>query len=299
MKIEFTKLVTSEENIKVDFGDGEGFREYPVNDAKKNGIAIPDNITDFNNIKIKGSANVIPNLEVMKSIKIGKPSYEIHIKDYYPVITTYHSNGLLFENLLFTNEEARSTVQNKIRIGSIAHAIISTIYLQNKDNFLFETHKNNLADLLGLEYSHSSIFSIDYNDTNNTLTLPIIGDEYTDGYGDIIVPEFFYKSTDEIPGFTYDNYAVDNYNRKITPYDEYYNNLIEQLKDGVEIYYDCDPYDRIATGIKLFIDNTIDYSTRHDDNWNWYILNKNTNIEYNISDENENFHFGICDIVEC
>ena len=299
MKLEFTKLITSNENIEIDFGDGRGFLPYPVNEAKAQGITIPNNIPDFNNIKIKGSTNVIPNLEVMKSIKIGKPSYEIHIKDYYPVITTYHSDGLLFENLLFTNEEARDTVQDKIRTGSIAHAILSAIYLQNKDNFLFENHNGNLAELLGLKYSYSSIFSINYKDTNNTLTLPISGYEYINGNGDINVPDFFYKSTDEIPDFTYDTYIVNgnSYNRKITPYDEYYNNLIEQLKDGVEIYYDCYPYDRVATGIKLFIDNTIDYSLRYDDNGNWYLLNKNTNIEYNISDEN--FHFGICDIVEC
>ena len=169
MKLEFTKLITSNENIEIDFGDGRGFLPYPVNEAKAQGITIPNNIPDFNNIKIKGSTNVIPNLEVMKSIKIGKPSYEIHIKDYYPVITTYHSDGLLFENLLFTNEEARDTVQDKIRTGSIAHAILSAIYLQNKDNFLFENHNGNLAELLGLEYSDSSIFSIDYKDTNNTL----------------------------------------------------------------------------------------------------------------------------------
>lgn len=51
MKLEFTKLITSSENIEIDFGDGRGFLPYPVNEAKAQGITIPNNIPDFNNIE--------------------------------------------------------------------------------------------------------------------------------------------------------------------------------------------------------------------------------------------------------
>lgn len=68
MKIIFNKLKTSSENIYVDFGDGV-WTEHPVNDAKANGIQIPDTCTDYTKIKIKGSVTTFNNLDVITGIK--------------------------------------------------------------------------------------------------------------------------------------------------------------------------------------------------------------------------------------
>lgn len=68
MKIIFEKLQTSNKNVYVDFGDGV-WKPYPVNDAKDNGIIIPDNCNDYSKIKIKGSTEVLPNMDVITGIK--------------------------------------------------------------------------------------------------------------------------------------------------------------------------------------------------------------------------------------
>ena len=53
-KITFTKLVTPLESIQVDFGDGEGLKDYNTNEARTNGIEIPPTVEDFADITIKG-----------------------------------------------------------------------------------------------------------------------------------------------------------------------------------------------------------------------------------------------------
>ncbi len=68
MKIVFEKLQTSSKNVYVDFGDGV-WKPYPVNEAKDNGIIIPDNCNDYNKIRIKGSTEVLPNMDVITGIK--------------------------------------------------------------------------------------------------------------------------------------------------------------------------------------------------------------------------------------
>ena len=68
MKIIFEKLQTSNENIYVDFGNG-AWQPFPVNDAKTNGITIPDSCNDYSKIRIKGKAQVLPNLDVITGIK--------------------------------------------------------------------------------------------------------------------------------------------------------------------------------------------------------------------------------------
>lgn len=68
MKIVFEKLKTSNENVYVDFGDGT-WQPFPVNEAKNNGIIIPNTCNDYSKIKIKGKADVLPNLDVITGIK--------------------------------------------------------------------------------------------------------------------------------------------------------------------------------------------------------------------------------------
>lgn len=68
MKIIFEKLQTSNKNVYVDFGDGR-WQPYPVNDAKDNGIIIPDTCKDYSKIRIKGSTEVLPNMDVITGIK--------------------------------------------------------------------------------------------------------------------------------------------------------------------------------------------------------------------------------------
>jgi hypothetical protein len=53
MKIVFETLKTSNENIYVDFGNGV-WQSFTVNDAKTNGITIPDSCNDYSKIRIKG-----------------------------------------------------------------------------------------------------------------------------------------------------------------------------------------------------------------------------------------------------
>lgn len=68
MKIVFEKLQTSNKNIYVDFGDGT-WQAFPVNDARANGITIPESCSDYSKIRIKGKADIFPNLDVITSIK--------------------------------------------------------------------------------------------------------------------------------------------------------------------------------------------------------------------------------------
>lgn len=68
MKIVFEKLQTSSKNVYVDFGDGT-WQPYPVNEARTNGINIPTSCKDYSKIKIKGSAEIFPNMDVITGIK--------------------------------------------------------------------------------------------------------------------------------------------------------------------------------------------------------------------------------------
>lgn len=68
MKIVFEKLQTSSKNVYVDFGDGT-WQSFPVNEARTNGINIPDSCNDYSKIRIKGKAEVLPNLDVITGIK--------------------------------------------------------------------------------------------------------------------------------------------------------------------------------------------------------------------------------------
>ena len=69
MKIIFEKLETPKDSISIDFGNGI-FKKYNVETARANGIPIPNNVTNYDNIKIKGSMSTFRNLDTIAGVKI-------------------------------------------------------------------------------------------------------------------------------------------------------------------------------------------------------------------------------------
>ena len=67
MKIEFTDLPTSGGKIQVSFDGGSSFADYNVEDVRESGISLEDN-QDYEKIQIRGPANVLKNLNVVKNI---------------------------------------------------------------------------------------------------------------------------------------------------------------------------------------------------------------------------------------
>lgn len=67
MKIEFTDLPTSGGKIQVSFDGGSSFADYNVKDFRESGISLEDN-QDYEKIQIRGPANVLKNLNVVKNI---------------------------------------------------------------------------------------------------------------------------------------------------------------------------------------------------------------------------------------
>ena len=69
MKIIFNKLQTSKETIQVSLDGGATWNSYVVSEIIETGIPL-DDIQDYEKIQIKGSASVLKNLDVVKSIEI-------------------------------------------------------------------------------------------------------------------------------------------------------------------------------------------------------------------------------------
>ena len=67
MKIKFTKLPTTDGTIKVSLDGGQSFTDYSIADIHESGIPL-DSSQAFDKIQIKGSANVLKNLDVVSSI---------------------------------------------------------------------------------------------------------------------------------------------------------------------------------------------------------------------------------------
>lgn len=67
MKIEFTKLPTTVGTIKVSLDGGQSFTDYNVEDVRESGISLEYN-QDYEKIQIRGPANVLKNLNVVKNI---------------------------------------------------------------------------------------------------------------------------------------------------------------------------------------------------------------------------------------
>ena len=69
MKIVFNKLQTSKETIQVSLDGGSTYTPYVVSEIIETGIPLDEN-QEYDKIHIKGSATVLKNLDVVKSIEI-------------------------------------------------------------------------------------------------------------------------------------------------------------------------------------------------------------------------------------
>ena len=67
MKIHFTKLPTTGGKIQVSLDGGQSFTDYNIEDIHGSGISLEDN-QDYEKIQIRGPANVLKNLNVVKNI---------------------------------------------------------------------------------------------------------------------------------------------------------------------------------------------------------------------------------------
>ena len=79
MKIKFTSLPTSGGKIQVSFDGGGSFTDYNVEDIRESGISLEDN-QDYEKIQIRGLANVLKNLNVVKNISVSGGNKETNDK---------------------------------------------------------------------------------------------------------------------------------------------------------------------------------------------------------------------------
>ena len=67
MKIVFTALPTFGGKIQVSFDGGVSYKDYNVADVRESGIPLDDD-QDYEKIRIKGTSNVLKNLDVLKKV---------------------------------------------------------------------------------------------------------------------------------------------------------------------------------------------------------------------------------------
>ena len=69
MRINFTRLPTTDCIIKVSLDGGQSFKDYRVADIRENGIPLSDD-QDYEKVQIQAPANVLKNLDVISGISI-------------------------------------------------------------------------------------------------------------------------------------------------------------------------------------------------------------------------------------
>jgi hypothetical protein len=69
MKIVFRNLPEGEGTVKVSLDGGNTFIDHQINTVRENGIPLADN-QDYSKILIKGSANILRNLDILSRVKI-------------------------------------------------------------------------------------------------------------------------------------------------------------------------------------------------------------------------------------
>lgn len=69
MKIVFRNLPEGEGTVKVSLDGGNTFIDHQINTIRENGIPLADN-QDYSKILIKGSANILKNLDILSSVKV-------------------------------------------------------------------------------------------------------------------------------------------------------------------------------------------------------------------------------------
>ena len=69
MKIVFRNLPEGEGTVKVSLDGGNTFIDHQINTVRENGIPLVDS-QDYSKILIKGSANILRNLDILSSVKV-------------------------------------------------------------------------------------------------------------------------------------------------------------------------------------------------------------------------------------
>lgn len=69
MKIAFRNLPEGEGTVKVSLDGGNTFIDHSINTVRENGIPLADN-QDYSKILIKGSANILRNLDILSNVKV-------------------------------------------------------------------------------------------------------------------------------------------------------------------------------------------------------------------------------------
>ena len=176
MKIVFEKLQTSSKNVYVDFGNGT-WQSFPVNEARTNGINIPTSCKDYSKIKIKGSAEIFPNMDVITGIKRYEKVGVDDIIVYCTINDKYELDGRLgttslsyYSDLYFCCDGEKSKFGNSIPI-------------QPTD---YEGWVASINDDEMILISESDSFLLNFNLGSDYIT---INDNKVDGYENVYVAD--------------------------------------------------------------------------------------------------------------
>ena len=95
MKIVFRNLPEGEGAVRVSLDGGNTFIDHQISTVRENGIPLADN-QDYSKILIKGSANILRNLDILSNVKVDgaaqgtgipytyeKPVYESSMVSFY------------------------------------------------------------------------------------------------------------------------------------------------------------------------------------------------------------------------
>ena len=82
MKIVFRNLPEGEGTVKVSLDGGNTFTDHQINTVRENGIPLTDS-QDYSKILIKGSANILRNLDILSSVKIDGAAQSSSNIEYY------------------------------------------------------------------------------------------------------------------------------------------------------------------------------------------------------------------------
>ena len=168
MKINFTKLPTTDGTIKVSLDGGQSFTDYSIADIHESGIPLSDS-QDYEKIQIQAPANVLKNLNVVSNVKVeggqssGNSDYEVK---YY---AWQQANG----DILYT------------KVCSDSNSVMAYGYDGRYDEYYeiiekvrhFEIHGNELRSVVRLAESSEDVNTV-YNryqegDVKEQKSLPI------------------------------------------------------------------------------------------------------------------------------
>ena len=76
MKLMFTKLPQNNGNIKISFDGGQTWESYEIDAIRDTGIPLADD-QDYSLIKIKGTASILKDIEVLSGVNIAVDSLNV------------------------------------------------------------------------------------------------------------------------------------------------------------------------------------------------------------------------------